>query len=490
MFEKFYGLTENPFNLTPDPKYLFLSEVHKEALAHLKYGIAERKGFVLITGEVGAGKTTICRSLLASLPAQTRTALILNPALSDIELLQTINQEFGLAAQTSSKKALLDELNEFLLAVRSEGENAVLIIDECQNLAPEVLEQIRMLSNLETETEKLLQIIMIGQPELNTILASPNLRQINDRIVLRYHLGMLTLTDTHDYIAHRLMISGAHGDIKFTRPALRRIYRYSGGLPRRINAVAERALLIGFLRGARTITRAMVAAALKELKGEPAHPYRPYVWAAVALVLLLAVAGLWRMDFLDWPGASAGIAKTPPPPEVVIHRDDWALNDFAAARNLLYQLPGGQDGTGTLNLHPAPEYLQHMDRPFIASVAGGYCVIQRASAASVWVVGRDKAIIEIPLAKFAQLYHWNIMVHYPKGDAVEIFRLADTGERVKWVQEVLKKAGYLKIEPSGVFDVETAQGIEQLQEDYGLKRDGVAGAETLALIAILGRRPS
>lgn len=166
MFEQFFGLSENPFNVTPDPKFLFLSKAHDEALSYLRYGIEQRKGFIMITGEVGAGKTTICRALLATLPKTVRTALILNPALSDIELLQAINQDFGINASTASKKALLDELYEFLIRAFVNGENAVLIIDECQNLSPDVLEQIRMLSNLETEKEKLLQIVLVGQPEL------------------------------------------------------------------------------------------------------------------------------------------------------------------------------------------------------------------------------------------------------------------------------------------------------------------------------------
>ena len=492
MFEKFFGLTENPFNLTPDPKYLYLSEVHKEAIAHLRYGINERKGFVLITGEVGAGKTTICRALLSTLSSQTRTALILNPSLSDIELLQTINQEFGIPATYASKKALLDELYAFLLKVRAEGENVVLIIDECQNLAPDVLEQIRMLSNLETEKEKLLQIILIGQPELNAILASPYLRQINDRIVLRYHMGMLSRADTRDYIAHRLMISGSHGDIKFMAQAIRRIYQYSKGLPRRINALAERALLIAFLKGTRKINGPIVVLAIRELKGEYErdHTYRKFLIplsAACAIVVFLLI--LWRPNLSGILGERNGIAKTndlqKQRKEFLIVRDDWIIGDYDTSLALLYQLPGAQSGTGTLNLHPAPEYLQNIDRAFIASVAGGYCVIHHAGPESVWVIARDKALLELPLKRFSEIYKWNIMARFPRGGTTEIYRLAHTGERVKWLQTILKERGYFEIEPDGIYGVETASGIERLQETYGLKRDGVAGVETLELIRIL-----
>lgn len=494
MFEKYFGLTENPFNLTPDPKYLYLSEIHKEAIAHLRYGINERKGFVLLTGEVGAGKTTVCRALLESLPAETKTALIFNPSLSDIELLQTINQDFGLPAIEASKKALLDDLNAFLLKVRQDSGNTVLIIDECQNLNPDVLEQIRLLSNLETEKEKLLQIVMIGQPELNTILAAPGLRQINDRIVLRYHMGFLSRADTRDYISHRLMIAGARGDIKFTAPAVGLIYAHSHGLPRRINAAAERCLLIAFLKGCHTIDWRITREALKELKGEPhvKPAYQRYALGAVVFAcVLLAVLALSRVGFLGLGTERVSLAKvaeqTPAKREFIIRRDDWTIKDYVAAQNLLFQFPGIKDSDAALNLHPAPEYLKDIDRPFIASINGGYCVVHHAGSEAVWLAGRDRALIEVPLPKFAGLYRWNIIVRYVKAPPEQVYRMADTGERVRWMQTVLKRAGYMAMQPNGVYGVETAAGIEKLQEAFGLKRDGVVGAETLALINVVGR---
>jgi len=494
MFEKFFGLTENPFNLTPDPKYLYLSEIHKEAIAHLRYGISERKGFVLLTGEVGAGKTTVCRAMLGAMSSETRTALIFNPTLTDIELLQSINQDFGLSAAEKSKKALLDELNAFLLKVRQESGNAVLVIDECQNLTPEVLEQIRLLSNLETEKEKLLQIIMIGQPELNTVLAAPSLRQINDRIVLRYHMGLLSRADTRDYITHRLMVAGSHGDIKFTAPAVSIIYAYSKGLPRRINAAAERCLLIAFLKGRHTIDRRIAREALKELKGEhhAAPVYKRYAMSLAALCLvLMAGLALLRFDFFGLVGEREGMAKiaehAQPKHEFIIRRDDWTISDYIAAQNLLLQLPVMKSTDAVLNLHPAPECLKDIGRPLIASINGGYCVVHHAGADSIWVTGRDRAVIEMPLSRFAGVYRWNIFVRYRKGAPEQIYRMADTGERVRWIQSVLKRAGYMKMDPSGVYGVETAAGIEKLQEAFGLSRDGVVGSETLALINVIGR---
>jgi len=495
MFERFFGLTENPFNLTPDPKYLYLSEIHKEAIAHLRYGISERKGFVLLTGEVGAGKTTVCRALLSSLPSETRTALILNPSLTDIELLKSINQDFGLSAAETSKKALLDELNAFLLKVRQESGNAVLVIDECQNLAPDVLEQIRLLSNLETEKEKLIQIIMIGQPELNTVLAAPSLRQINDRIVLRYHMGLLSRKEVRDYIAHRLLVAGSHGDITFTAPALRLIYSYSKGLPRRINAAAERCLLIAFLKGTHTITRRIAREAVKELRGEQpsGHAHRRYVLGGAALCLALVVAlALLRFDFSGIAGEREGMATTkiagPPQAkrEFIIRRDDWIIKDYIGAQNLLLSLPGQEKTDAVLNLHPAPEYLKDIGRPLIASINGGYCVVHHAGPNSVWLSGRDRAIFEVPLARFAGFYRWNVTVRYRKAQPEQMYRLADTGDRVRWIQTVLHDAGYMRIKPNGVFGVETAAGIEKLQETYGLTRDGVVGADTLALLGVIG----
>ncbi len=262
MYTSHFGLRENPFNVTPDTRYLFLSRQHSEALNHLLYGINEKKGFIIITGGIGTGKTTLCRKILSLIDESTDAALILNSAVSEIELLETINQEFGipLRAGRQSKKGYIDDLNRFLLANFTAGRNAVLLIDEAQNLAPSVLEQIRMLSNLETEREKLLQIILIGQPELEEILASPALRQLNERIPVRYTLTPLDLPQVKDYIRHRLSIAGSgdNGSVHFTHRACRLIYRYSRGIPRRINAICDRALLIAFSRGDSSINPQIV----------------------------------------------------------------------------------------------------------------------------------------------------------------------------------------------------------------------------------------
>jgi general secretion pathway protein A len=269
MYEEFYGLNEKPFSLTPDPRFFFLSEHHREAFEHLLYGIQEREGFILITGEVGAGKTTLCRALLNKIDSNaTNTALILNPMFSERELLQCILGDFGLQTTAATKKELLDDLNQFLLNQQAANRNSILIIDEAQNLSPAVLEEIRILSNLETEKEKLLQIILIGQIELKEKLSLPQLRQLNQRISVRYHLQTLGKEEVPRYIQHRLTVAGSSGDIHFTSGAVQEIYSYSQGIPRLINLAADRALLAGYAEQSREIRHQTVARGLKSLEGE------------------------------------------------------------------------------------------------------------------------------------------------------------------------------------------------------------------------------
>jgi general secretion pathway protein A len=267
MYEAFFGLRENPFTLSPDPRYLYLSPQHQEAINCLVYGIAERKGFMVVTGGIGTGKTMLCRTLLAGLDENTVSALIFNPALSDIELLKTINQEFGIRlVGRGTKKRYLDALNTFLMSNFAAGKNAVLMIDEAQNLSHNVLEQVRMLSNLETVREKLIQIILLGQPELRRLLALPSLRQLNERITVRYDLKPLAREDIRGYIEHRMGKAGSDkGSSAFTAGSYDAIYRLSRGIPRRINAICDRALLIAYGRDLRTIDRRLVRAAVRDI---------------------------------------------------------------------------------------------------------------------------------------------------------------------------------------------------------------------------------
>jgi len=275
MYEAFYGFRDSPFRLTPDPDYLFLSANHQEALGHLLFGVNEGSGVVVITGEIGAGKTTLLRTLVRSLDAQTTVAYIFNPVLSPLELLQTINADLGLPATSASKKELTDELNRFLLSQQAGGRRTVVIIDEAQDLEPAVLEQLRLLSNLETERAKLLQIVLVGQPELAGTLARPDLAQLDQRVTLRWHLKPLPADDTGTYIRHRLQIAaGGRTPVIFTPGAVRLVYNFSHGVPRLINVLCHRALLIAYTREERQISTAVIRQAIKELRrhARETHP--------------------------------------------------------------------------------------------------------------------------------------------------------------------------------------------------------------------------
>jgi general secretion pathway protein A len=267
MYEAFYGLREKPFNLTPDPRFLYLSTKHKEAFAHLLYGIKNLCGFVLLSGEIGTGKTTICRTLLNQLDDDIEVAFTFNPSLAGEEMLRSINQDFGIETKAETVKGLIDELNAHLLERTAAGKNCVLVMDEAQTLSPEVLEQIRLLSNLETETRKLLQIVLIGQPELMEKLALDQLRQLDQRITARYHLEPLDAQETLQYIAYRLRVAGGRNKVQFTKAAVKAIYRASGGTPRVINALCDRALLIGYTQEIRDIDRDLVEQAASEIRG-------------------------------------------------------------------------------------------------------------------------------------------------------------------------------------------------------------------------------
>jgi len=268
MYCTFYGFRESPFTITPNPRFLFMSDQHREALAHLIYAVDSRAGFVELTGEVGTGKTTLLRTFLNRLDGEGhKTALIFNPCLSSLELLKSVNREFGLSWEVGSRMELLQVLNDFLLEQKAAGRSVVLVMDEAQNLAPEVLEQIRLISNLETETDKLIQIVLAGQPELLSVLAREDLRQLNQRITVRYHLLPMDFASMQRYIEHRMELAGRFRAAEFSPAALKRIYRYSGGVPRLVNIACDRALLIGFTEESKTITGPMAAQAISEIVG-------------------------------------------------------------------------------------------------------------------------------------------------------------------------------------------------------------------------------
>jgi len=299
MYKNFFGFKERPFKLIPDPAYLFLSKSHEEALAHLTYAIRQGDGFVEITGEVGTGKTTLCRVFLESLDEETEVAYIVNPKLDAIQLLKSINDEFHIESGADNTKDLIDTLNRFLLEEKSRGKRVLLLIDEAQNLSMPVMEQIRLLSNLETTRSKLIQIILVGQPELGEMLDSHELRQLGQRITLRCHLRPLDLGETRDYILHRIGIAAKKQSVHFTRWAYRVIYRFSGGIPRLINIICDRALLVAFGLNQKRITWRVAKRAFGELSfGRNKSQWKTNWYKPAAIVLGACCLGLIALIYL------------------------------------------------------------------------------------------------------------------------------------------------------------------------------------------------
>lgn len=302
MYKSFFGFKERPFQLVPNPDYLFLSRSHEEAMAHLTYALSQGDGFVEMTGEVGTGKTTLCRAFLENLEENTEAAYIFNPKLDSVQLLQAINDELGIPSDGDNIKDLIDRLNAFLLQKKAEGKKVILVIDEAQNLSKEVLEQLRLLSNLETTTSKLLQIVLVGQPELGQMLDSPELRQLGQRITLSCHLQPLRFKETREYIRHRLHVAAQKPGIRFTWPALRAIYRFSAGVPRLINIACDRALLTAFGLNQKKITGSIARASIRELASRGDIKRFGLQPGGRGLVLLgLLCASLVLLVF-SWPG--------------------------------------------------------------------------------------------------------------------------------------------------------------------------------------------
>jgi general secretion pathway protein A len=313
MYAAYFGLKQEPFSIAPDPRLLFMSEQHREALAHLLYGVQGGGGFVLLTGEIGTGKTTVCRSFLEQVPPHVNLAYIFNPKLTALELLETVCHEFGVAVTPPAQRAAtvkdyLDPLNAFLLQAHGAGRNNVLVIDEAQNLAPEVLEQLRLLTNLETSERKLLQIILIGQPELREMLARPELEQLAQRVIARYHLRALGEPESAQYVRHRLEMCGLQRPLPFDRAALRAIHRASGGVPRRINLLCDRALLGAYANGQGQVTRGIVAEAAAEVFPRTARA--PRAWPRMALATVFGV--------LAGAGLLAGVTRVTEEPVLVL----------------------------------------------------------------------------------------------------------------------------------------------------------------------------
>ena len=375
MYAPFFGLKQEPFSIAPDPRYLFMSERHREALAHLLYGVSSGGGFVLLTGEIGAGKTTVCRCFLDQVPRRCNVAYIFNPKLTVTELLQAVCDEFGITVPlkvngAATVKDYVDPLNEFLLRTHAVGQNNVLVIDEAQNLSVGVLEQLRLLTNLETNERKLLQIILIGQPELRQMLARPELEQLAQRVIARYHLGALSGSETAQYIRHRLAVAGLGRPPPFTKEAVKRIHALSRGVPRRINLLCDRAMLGAFANGRSRIDSEVVEKASREVfdvdqqaeSGPRADRRRRWLigGAVATLVALAVVAGITIDRNLRHGGANAAVVAAPlAPPSAVPQAAQAAAPASAPAPSVQpvaasAPAPVVPPGTDFAALFPAP----------------------------------------------------------------------------------------------------------------------------------------
>jgi general secretion pathway protein A len=525
MYRAFFGLNEKPFAITPDPRYLFLSERHAEALAHLLYGITEAGGFIQLTGEVGTGKTTVVRSLLAQTPRHAEIALILNPRMTAPEFLLTICEELGIGVQdsaTGSLKDLVDILSQYLLRAHSAGKRVVLVVDEAQNLAPEVLEQVRLLTNLETNTQKLLQIILIGQPELREILDRNELRQLAQRITGRYHLCPLTVEETAAYVRHRLRVAGATSDM-FTPGALREVHRLSRGVPRLINVLCDRALLGAYTQDRHQVGPSFVRRGAIEVFGKHLWPWW-LPWSVAAATALVVAGGSWAAwRYGPWsqvtpplqahapahrPAASrssapASAPSSAPPSLGALLASHAAQTTPDAAFGQLFSIWGAHYTAGTAD--PCTQ----------ATAQGLECYVQKGSLAQlrlynrpailmltddqdaahqIVLTGLDDEHAHVDIGTEQQQVSIGDLSRYWFGDFILLWRpgthdprpLAPGmhGAEIRLLrQELWRLTG--KSAPddaSDVYDGELAQLVRDFQRAHRLTADGVAGVQTLVVL--------
>jgi len=543
VYAKYFGLKEPSFSITPDPQYLFLSEQHREALAHLVYGAGENGGFVLLTGEVGTGKTTICRAFLEQLPEHVDIALILNPAMTVIELLRAVCDEFRIPLSEDDRtvKRLVDRLNQYLLEAHARGRRPVLMIDESQSLRPKVLEQIRLLTNLETPKHKLLQIFLVGQPELRDLLQSPGLRQLNQRITARYHLRPFEVRDTAAYIRHRLAVAGIDRPL-FTHSALRRVHKLSGGVPRLINILCDRALLGASVTRSAVVTRKIVDRAAAEVQDGQSWNRPANLRAGIAAALLaLVIGGVW----LEWeltggeglpqpvvsaieywlpreispdavesgqhgPEAADAAPRSAPNAseqepartQADIGFDPGAIMlDRTVAMRLLLQRwsvelgnLGSEEpcarvkrfGLSCENDEGGWSLLRDFDRPALlrlrdADGSQGYAVLG--------ALGEEKATLDLPdgektlpLAQLDPLWQGEyLIVWQPPPVGTTVIGTSASAQAVRWLRKLLSQVPGLDIKDtgSGRFDADMRTAVRRFQEQSGLEVDGIAGPQTL-----------
>jgi general secretion pathway protein A len=493
MYEKYFGLDERPFSITPNPRFVYLSQRHRDALAHLLYGVGQggSGGFVQLTGEVGTGKTTLCRVVLEQIPENTRIALILNPMLSPSELLRAVcvELEVDLEGTDGSLQQTQDRLNRFLLDRHAAGEKVVLIIDEAQNMNRDALEQIRLLTNLETATDKLLQIILIGQPELRELLSRAELRQLAQRITARYHLDPLNRDETEHYIRHRLEVAGAE-HCPFSRDGLRAIYETSEGVPRLINIIADRALMAGYAREADAIGAGLVRAAAREVAGEEEELSGGWLrgtLAALAVGLILAGGGAlgWAILHEKEPVEEHGLSAWQ---QMLSELDpDSAWSDIAAAwphlsrSDVAAACTGGNGGeVACLNLRGNWSYIIGIGLPVVLQLdhAFGARVVMAGMDGDNVVLRYQGQDYRVPLRQLDRRWQGDFHVVWP--DDGRILRLGDSGSDVVRMKELAARvdAPAWTGGTGEQYDEEFRRWVADFQRRHGLNDDGLIGPAT------------
>ncbi|MBI4291002.1 MAG: AAA family ATPase [Betaproteobacteria bacterium] len=522
MYQSYFGLAEAPFSIAPDPRYLYLSQRHEEALAHLLYGVNGEGGFVLLTGEVGAGKTTVCRCLLEQIPETCDVAYIFNPKLTVEELLSTICVEFGISYPpgNTSIKVFVDCLNAYLLDANARGRHTVLIIDEAQNLSADVLEQMRLLTNLETNQHKLLQIILLGQPELALMLERPELRQLAQRIVAHYHLGPLTKPEVAAYVRHRLEVSGAQRQL-FPAALMGRLYRLSGGIPRVINVLCDRALLGTYVQGKERVDRATLAKAAREVRRKPTAR-RGMIRAVSAGLILLAGGTLavvayqqeWREaktaslpevaakpatpaaqpeDKTETAAPAAGLPDALQWPADQARSRSKAIAYAALFRlwNLDYQGGDGCQEAERLGLRCRAargglDEVRQLNRPAVLQMRDDRgqefhaALTALDDKSATFALGAESKVISLGALAAQWSGRYTVLWRLP-GEARENIRQGESGPAVQWLSRQLAQLQGRAVDTGKelLFDDVLVRQVKQFQLAQGLVPDGAVGPQTL-----------
>lgn len=553
MYLQFFGLQEPPFSITPDPSFVYLSAAHRDALAHLLYGIGQggASGFVQLTGEVGTGKTTLCRCLLEQVPEQTQVALVLNPLMTPRELLATICEELGVSTDSiaDSNKLMVDSLNQYLLDQHAKGRRVVVVIDEAQNLSPEALEQVRLLTNLETAKEKLLQMVLLGQPELRQLLQRQSLRQLSQRITARYHLSPLSQEETFAYVKHRMKVAGCQRN-PFRRSAMRALYQHSGGVPRLINIIADRSLAGAYAKEAGTVTPALVHAAAYEVQPSEAR-VRTSRWpmtiatASVGILLAMTVF-MWGEPLYKRlnpekafepvevaqarPQPAADIVVNEPDPSPVLEEQESGVGNISTGQveeqrpqneidlgwldrqhllawqsmaelwsdpqraNAIASACDGTTGTGYACIREQGNWsrIRNLGLPVLLVLQGNSprMLLLQGFTESALLVGSGPDMLEVSRDSVEPRWLGEYVVIWPQApDWPSQIRRGESGAAV---DIVIQMAGFA--EPAwtgnGVFDAGFETWLLTFQRRHGLKADGIVGPNTLIyLMAPTIRQP-